>query len=383
METTTTFSNSWDFSQAELDVQAADKAREADATRRVAEAERLAAEKERQAQLEKQRQEEERLRTEKAKLDAAAREKETLDQQKRQTAFVLEGIVTSIGLCVLVIGGFAIALRIGSKLAKIEQVTFPMSLLASVTILVALTVILICCAPLLQYALIGTLLIGFPTSVFTVKTVFKSNWEKAALTSMFSIVVTTAFTTLLVLALGLLHLSCSMIELISHNVPQIEKPKAPAILSMTPEVVPRALNVVIPQKEMSPPAKAVNNQSLLEGRDLVAWKLARRAAEQKCKQLSTPPEVPVPREAAEYGSRAAYAINLNDSYAANTPVYKVIAEPTRGTMTKTTTGDWMFTIAVEGAYQAANRGKVTETITVRVTDYGTEIKVDSVRIGQE
>gem|GEM_PF-4248845 len=130
-------------------------------------------------------------------------------------------------------------------------------------------------------------------------------------------------------------------------------------------------------------ARRAAEQAPLEGQDLIAWKLARQAAERKCRELSTPHQVSVPYGAATRGSAAAYAIEANAHFAATAPTYAVVAEPQRRFMTKSNTGDWTFVIPVKSTYynvEKKTRVPEWERMLVKVTNYGSEIRVESIQL---
>jgi hypothetical protein len=203
--------------QAELAAATAEREKQWTETKRAIEVRRQQLEAERREQERQRHEEEERLRLQKEQEAAAKAAADRLAQRRRDTARTMEGIVTSVVLTILVITGFAGALKIGSKVARTETVPFRTALLTSVTVLVALTIILVCCLPLLQYALIVSLAIGVPTTAFTVKAMFRTTWDKAVLTTMFSTVVTTVFVAGLALTIGMLHLSCTMVDLVTQK----------------------------------------------------------------------------------------------------------------------------------------------------------------------
>lgn len=142
------------------------------------------------------------------------------------------------------------------------------------------------------------------------------------------------------------------------------------------------------QQEEAQAAKRKADQAPLQGRDLVAWKFAREAAEEKCAEMSQPVRVHVPHGAATAGSAAAYAMIANSQYAAAAPSYSVAAtaEPLHRDMTKSKTGDWLFSIPVDASYYSTEkmtRVPKREQMVVKVTDYETEIRVEDVRLVSE
>jgi hypothetical protein len=105
----------------------------------------------------------------------------------------------------------------------------------------------------------------------------------------------------------------------------------------------------------------------LEGRDLTAWKLARQAAEAKHRdyvsQIASR-TVPMPR-----GDGGIVYVNANDPV----PVFDEGAA-TSDCMTKDAKGDYLFRF-VE---RTKTNGKVERLLEVRVVDYGSELRADSV-----
>ncbi len=124
----------------------------------------------------------------------------------------------------------------------------------------------------------------------------------------------------------------------------------------------------------------------LDGKDLTAWKLARVAAEEECGQLNNPPRTLRPAGAPVAGSASAYAIIAGAQNAAMRPTYELRPEPRQGFMQKSSEGDWIFAFPVQASYyNAETKARVPkwEHIGVHVTDYGTEIRVESVVLDPE
>ncbi|NQU11267.1 hypothetical protein HQ590_10780, partial [bacterium] len=126
-------------------------------------------------------------------------------------------------------------------------------------------------------------------------------------------------------------------------------------------------------------AQKAREEAPLNGQDLVAWKLARKAAESHLKRLSRPVRVRVPGGAAVKGSRSAYAIEVNAQFAATAPRYALQPQPLRKYMRKSKTDDWIFYMPVRSSYYSPDtKGFVdrSEYVVVQVTDYGNEIRVE-------
>ena len=176
------------------------------------------AEREKEAQLQAERDRQALVEQERA---LAKQEKEAQHQRMMNLLSELGQIIVSTIVLLLLVGGFAVSLRFGARLAKIENVASRTAWLASVTALVALIVIFLCCVPLWRYALIMALVLGTVATSFTVKSIFRATWEQALLTNMFALAATTVGMTLLILLLHFLDISCSILDLVERHVPSI------------------------------------------------------------------------------------------------------------------------------------------------------------------
>lgn len=118
-------------------------------------------------------------------------------------------------------------------------------------------------------------------------------------------------------------------------------------------------------------ARRAADQAPLEGQDLVAWKLARQAAEAKCKEMMSHFMA---------GNWDARAMSYMRTIA---PTYEVAAVPQRRFMKNTDTGDWMFVIPLKTSHynkeKEARLPGPLERMLVKVTNYGAEIRVEEVR----
>lgn len=126
-------------------------------------------------------------------------------------------------------------------------------------------------------------------------------------------------------------------------------------------------------------ARQAAAQAPLNGQDLIAWKLARHAAEMHCKELN-PYLKRVAYRSSTKDINVAYA---NAQVAAKQPTYEVVAEPQRRFMMKSDTGDWTFIIPVKASYynvEKKARMPAWERMLVKVTNYGADIRVEDVRL---
>ena len=177
---------------------------------------RLQAERNRQALAEQAR--EAQLQAERNRQALVEQEREARHQRIQELLSVLGNVILSAIMLSLLVGGFAVSLLLGARLAKIENVTLRTALLACVTALVALTVIFLCCMSLWRYALITALILGVVATSFTVKAIFRATWEQALLTNMFALAVTIVGMTLFGLLVTVLGLSCSILSLVKQLV---------------------------------------------------------------------------------------------------------------------------------------------------------------------
>jgi hypothetical protein len=182
-----------------------------------------AQEKEAQLQAERNRQvlvaqeKEAQLQAERNRQALVAQEKEAQHQRMMNLLSELGQIIVSIIVLSSLVVGFAVSLRFGARLAKIENVTSRTALLAGVTALVAMIVIFLCCIPLGRLALITFLVMGVVATSFIVKAIFRATWEKALLTNIFALTATTVGMLLLVYFLIFLG--------VSYSIPDMVKPR--------------------------------------------------------------------------------------------------------------------------------------------------------------
>lgn len=172
----------------------------------------LQAEKTRQAFV--QQEQEAQLQAEKTRQALAEQEREAQRQHDKELWSELGKITLSVFVLASLVGGFAVSLRVGARLAKIENVTSRTVLLASVTSLVSLIVIFLCSIPLGRLALITPLVMGVVATSFIVKAIFRATWEKALLTNIFALTATAVGMVLLFYFLIFLGVSNSILDMV-------------------------------------------------------------------------------------------------------------------------------------------------------------------------